>query len=165
MKLRNLKLLALGVITSLYFNSAWAQSECSTTAECAQRAVEVAASVKAQIDLLLPKGAVMAFALDACPDPYWEEYEPAYGRFIRGIDKQGSTDPDGIRAPGNKQPDQFSSHTHSQQFGMKKGHFNSEGWEEVPHVNQSGKRGVATYSSGDQETRPKNVALLYCVRK
>src|SRR5215471_8524467 len=33
-------------------------------------------------------GAVMSFNRDSCPAG-WKEYSPAYGRFIRGIDKSG----------------------------------------------------------------------------
>lgn len=45
----------------------------------------------------VPVGAVMAFNLSACPTG-WSEYAPAYGRFIRGIDKSGANiDPLGQR--------------------------------------------------------------------
>lgn len=65
-------------------------------------------------DALVPTGAVMAFNLAACPTPGWSEYTPAYGRFIRGIDKSGTAiDPDGQRALGSIQADDFKTHTHN----------------------------------------------------
>lgn len=60
----------------------------------------------------VPPGAVMAFNLTTCPTN-WSEYAPAYGRFIRGIDKSGTAvDPDGQRAPGAIQNDSLQNHTH-----------------------------------------------------
>jgi hypothetical protein len=54
----------------------------------------------------------MAFNLATCPNG-WSEYTPAYGRFIRGIDKSGTAiDPDGQRALGNIQTDAFQGHWH-----------------------------------------------------
>ena len=35
---------------------------------------------------LVPRGAVVAFNLDNCPEG-WDDFPLAYGRFIRGIDK------------------------------------------------------------------------------
>ncbi len=60
----------------------------------------------------VPSGAVMAFNLSACPTG-WSEYAPAYGRFIRGIDKSGTNiDPSGQRSPGDVQADDFKTHSH-----------------------------------------------------
>jgi len=50
---------------------------------------------------------VVAFASETCP-PGWTEYQPAYGRFIRGIDKgpdNEKNDPDGQRSSGAIQDD------------------------------------------------------------
>ena len=53
----------------------------------------------------LLKGAVIAFDLEKCPEG-WAEYQAAYGRFIRGLDRGASrTDPDGQRAVGSIQRD------------------------------------------------------------
>ena len=58
-----------------------------------------------QTTAAMPAGAVIAFNLPACPAG-WSEYTPAYGRFIRGIDKSGSKiDPDGQRKPESYQED------------------------------------------------------------
>ena len=43
----------------------------------------------ATVSTTVPSGMVAAFNLTACPSG-WTEYTPAYGRFIRGIDKSGS---------------------------------------------------------------------------
>lgn len=54
----------------------------------------------------------MAFNLATCPTG-WTEYTPAYGRFIRGIDKSGTAiDPDGQRALESIQADMIASHDH-----------------------------------------------------
>jgi hypothetical protein len=61
---------------------------------------------------LMP-GSVVAFTTKSCPDG-WREYDRAYGRFIRGIDKSGEKiDPDGIRDPGNLQNDAIKEHAHN----------------------------------------------------
>lgn len=106
----------------------------------------------------IPKGAVVAFDTKECPTG-WSEYVQAYGRFIRGIDRSGGKiDPDGERLPGKIQGDLFKSHNHSAS-GTKGTHKNgSDGSGE--RVTNSAT--VDSSSSGGNETRPKNVALLYC---
>ncbi|QQG38125.1 MAG: hypothetical protein HYS26_01050 [Candidatus Kaiserbacteria bacterium] len=104
-----------------------------------------------------PSGAVMAFDLTACPSG-WSEYTPAYGRFIRGIDKSGtSIDPSGQRAPGSTQGDDFGAHTHSAAIVA------GTNWTGESYTYSfSGTGNGSTGSAGGSETRPKNVALLYC---
>ncbi len=137
----------------------------------------------------IPSGAVMAFNLTSCPTG-WSEYTPARGRFIRGIDNGAGNDPDGTRAPGATQADVLGSHyhsvdppstntstdgNHSHVIG-KPGTFG--GYYSGPYGNHStgpqntGSAGdhshtvdIAAFNSGSTgstETRPKNVALLYC---
>ena len=107
-------------------------------------------------------GEVVAFDLDACPDG-WSPYNPSSGRFIRGrcISGQPCNDPDGTRTSGNVQADEFKSHNHAFIGGAIQGvaSFN-------PSTNRGGSNPVG-YSTGTDvrggdETRPKNVALLYC---
>ena len=94
--MRFAKLALVGTTFALMWSNAHA--DCTTIKECAQEAVEAALTARSQIDLMIPKGAVVPFAADKCPDPYWEEYPRAYGRFIRGIDKREQpVDPDGLR--------------------------------------------------------------------
>ncbi len=105
-------------------------------------------------------GTIAAFAATSCPSG-WTEYTAARGRFLRGIDPSGSTlvDPDGTRAPGSTQLDAFKSHVHT--LGG-----------DVPLSNIGGTqaggngsvRSVAgsTAAAGGAETRPVNVAVIFC---
>lgn len=104
----------------------------------------------------VPSGAVIAFNLSSCPSG-WSEYAPAYGRFIRGIDKSGTgIDPDGVRAPGSTQADMVGPVTVG---GVLV-------WAYGATLKQNNTGGSTpssgSVSSGGVETRPKNVALLYC---
>jgi hypothetical protein len=110
----------------------------------------------------VPSGAVMAFNLSSCPSG-WSEYTPARGRFLRGIDTTGSTsiDPSGYRSPGHVQGEAFASHTHnipSSSIGYGAGP--SVGGTRTNVVYQD----VISKVTGGVETRPDNVAVLYCVR-
>ncbi len=114
----------------------------------------------------LAAGAVVAFDLQDCPEG-WGKYEKAYGRFIRGIDPTGSTaiDPDGERDPGSLQPDKIIAHRHpfpqdlraqrneQTSLGYQRGHLGPP----VGHTLDN--------EDGATETRPKNVALLFCEKE
>ena len=111
----------------------------------------------------VPAGAVMAFNLSTCPEG-WSEYLPARGRFVRGIDATGINDPEGVRAPGSLQDGALQSHSHTlSNLGLCVGCSNGG-----PHSPLSwAPSDTATGDVHDQadratETRPKNVALLYC---
>lgn len=111
------------------------------------------------------QSSVVAFNSTTCPFG-WKQYMPANGRFIRGIDVGATNvDPDGQRVPGDPQADMVKKHIHpSQGQGVQPG----AGGFTV------GSGGVALKSAefvvtGDSdtmgpETRPKNIALLYCTR-
>lgn len=108
----------------------------------------------------IPTGAVMAFDLVACPAG-WTEYTAARGRFLRGIDNGAGNDPDGTRAPGNTQADELKSHSHvmpSVVYVTGSGPTNqiSTADSNTKYDNPS------TGSTGGAETRPKNVAVLFC---
>jgi hypothetical protein len=115
----------------------------------------------------LPSGAVMAFDLAACPAG-WSEYTAARGRFLRGIDNGASNDPDGTRVPGSVQADAFQAHQHtySMQPGLLDNPYNITGtrWFAPTPATTSGY--VADGTNGtpriSSETRPKNVAVLFC---
>ncbi len=136
----------------------------------------------------IPSGAVMAFNLTSCPSG-WSEYTPARGRFIRGIDNGAGNDPDGTRAPGATQADVLGSHYHSvdppsTSTSTDGNHYHSNGYTfgygyqgdfwsyGNPTQGNTGSAGnhshtvdIAAFNSGSTgstETRPKNVALLYC---
>lgn len=100
----------------------------------------------------------MAFDLASCPSG-WTEYTAARGRFLRGIDNGAGNDPDGTRAAGSTQEDDLKSHTHT--------YFESynANAQYASTNNESGNKGGATSNSGSAggaETRPKNVAVLFC---
>lgn len=115
----------------------------------------------------VPFGAVVAFNAEVCPDG-WEEFEKAYGRFVRGIDKSGGrVDPDGQRLPGVLQEDTFESHQHAERPAAGTNWYTlydrTQGsWPNEKEGNSSPSDATQTGATGDSETRPKNVALLYC---
>jgi hypothetical protein len=129
------------------------------------------------LDVLMPPGAVVAFNREECP-PGWEIYLPARGRFIRGIDPEGERDPDGVRELGSYQADAFQAHRHGVDEGGIPGLFDSRqgtgpqaraadpAYEDrrthlVLEPTDSPDGGQVRTST---ETRPDNVALLYCER-
>lgn len=112
----------------------------------------------------MPSGAVLAFNRETCP-PDWKEYALAYGRFIRGIDKGDSgIDPDGERELGSTQSEQFKAHSHTRPRGV----YDAGGGPDSAWVAHSRHFGYghsnppSTGKVGGSETRPDNVALLYC---
>ena len=136
-------------------------------------------NLKSEISEAVPDGAVMAFHLTACP-PGWVPADgdvitlDLRGQFLRGMNDFGSAagaradgkqDPNGTgRTPGDEQDDSLVNHTHSY-FG------NEHGFGDVG--NGTWARGLdtgplfvrTTGGAGGSETRPKNVALLFCMRQ
>lgn len=117
--------------------------------------------------IALPSGAVMSFNRQTCP-PTWKEFAPAYGRFVRGIDKSGkSHDPDGQRKPGSLQDHMLESHSHqltryANHSPNRVGNGGSDRFN-APKIQE--RENTTTASSGGPETRPVNVALLFCVKE
>jgi hypothetical protein len=112
------------------------------------------------------KSSVVAFALNSCPDG-WEDYKPAYGQFIRGLDKgTPKADPAGLRTIGSSQGDAFAAHIHNLTLAGASG--NKAFVSRTPAWGYDDWHGAASTAStapvGGEETRPKNVALLYCTR-
>ncbi len=111
----------------------------------------------------LPTGAIMAFDLAACPTG-WSEYTPARGRFLRGIDNGAGNDPEGTRAAGAIQGDDLKSHSHSfsrvDNNATGNGGPLSIGADDPSSGYSTANTGIN--SSGGPETRPKNVAVLFC---
>jgi len=116
---------------------------------------------------------IVAFNLDSCPAG-WVEYAPAQGRFLRGIDQTGSLDIKG-RNPGHIQEDAFQGHRHSISAVLSTSHGPKD---KAPHGFQSGgyslpktttKDPITDRNYGDvrvaKETRPKNVAVLFCIKQ
>lgn len=135
--------------------------------------------------LTVVSGAVVAFNAATCPKEGWQEFVPAKGRFIRGIDNTDKKiDPEGKRNPTETQSDatklpdniQVSNddgHIHPiseirRAFVAGNQRSSGEEWStsgmyngHIPSTNKSGAH-IHKISGGATETRPKNVALLYC---
>jgi microcystin-dependent protein len=136
----------------------------------------------------VPAGAVMAYAMNSAPTGWLaadgaavsrSEYARLFAAVgtthgvgngsttfnlpdLRGYFVRGSgTNSDGTAAGtfGAKQADDFKSHTHTV-FGAQGGPFTSTG------IYLSGVTGtnVTSAATGGTETRPKNIAMLYCVK-
>lgn len=144
------------------------------------------AFVDAAVNVATPAGAVMAFAMNAAPDGWLKcngaaisrtTYAKLYlaigttfgagdgsttfnlpdlrGEFVRGWDDARGVD--ASRGFGSAQADMFKSHTHDIPAGTAT--FQTAAgsvW-----VNGSAKQTGAT---GGSETRPRNIALLYCIK-
>lgn len=114
------------------------------------------------------QGAVVGFNSAQCPSG-WFEVKNAYGRFLRGIDKVGATDPAGPRAPGSVQEDAFKSHTHTRpkdvyDFGGPTVGSVAAG-QALGYSFDGNSPAPPTGASGDAETRPKNMAVLFCQKQ
>ncbi len=118
-----------------------------------------------------PTGAIMAFDLATCPTG-WSEYTPARGRFLRGIDNGAGNDPSGTRVAGNVQADAFQGHWHdfwSQQnstAGSTTGGYLTDYTNQSKNNYNKARDAASDGTNGTPrtatETRPKNVAVLYC---
>jgi hypothetical protein len=131
---------------------------------------DTAAQIQDLANKLDKHGLVVAFAASTCPAP-WVAYQPAQGRFIRGLDPGATNDPDGaLRAVGSVQADGIANHTHTMGVNgadsttmvhggatQRLSHFKTDDFGAGP------KKETDANTNGITETRPKNVALLYCV--
>ncbi len=124
----------------------------------------------------IPTGAIMAFDLATCPTG-WSEYTPARSRFLRGIDSTGTNDT--TRTAGNLQADAFQGHWHnlgnSSTGNASTARGTVTGSGSYKAVLDNGSTGIdvntaiTPITDGTNgtpriapETRPKNVAVLYC---
>lgn len=112
-------------------------------------------------------GGVLAFESTSCPAG-WSDYTPAYGRFIRAIDRSAKPiDPLGLRAPGSLQDADLAPHTHST-FGYNHEHGlykrAGKGNSNFDALNVQAITVKESSSGSGKETRPANVALLFCQR-
>lgn len=80
-----MKLTFCALLLCLSHGVATAQEDCSTVAQCAQKAVEAAYQAKLALQIAVPKGAVMAFNANTCPEG-WVDFAGATGRVIVGVD-------------------------------------------------------------------------------
>jgi len=124
---------------------------------------------------IAPTGAIMAFDLATCPTG-WSEYTPARGRFLRGIDNGAGNDPSGTRALGNVQDDAFQGHHHLNKYSTTYSSYGTTGnsWQSNfanGYADATSSQAFITNPATDgtngtprtaAETRPKNVAVLFC---
>ena len=106
----------------------------------------------------VPSGTIAAFASATCPTG-WTEYVASRGRFLRGIDNGAGNDPDGTRTPGNVQADAVGPHTHDVLSVGSNGQYESTNEENA--IKGTTMQTTDTGTTGP-ETRPKNVAVLFC---
>jgi len=119
----------------------------------------------------VPTGAIMAFDLATCPTG-WSEYTQARGQFLRGIDNGAGVDPSGTRAAGNIQAENWRgfSLTNTVQNGTAYSHGPVDmGKSTASYVGNifvgywsAPAAGVGLKWNAADETRPTNVAVLYC---
>jgi len=77
------------------------------------------------------------------------------GEFIRGWDAGRGIDSG--RTFGSFQLDEFKSHTHSMTFSRS-------GWDAYTGLNVGSGYSQNTGATGGDETRPRNIAMLYCIK-
>jgi len=109
------------------------------------------------IDATVPTWFVWSFDLTICPN-WWTEYIPARWRFIRWIDSTWTNDV--VRVVWDLQADDFKSHSHTLNWITLLDLGVNKFW----HITWGArKEGVSiTNWTWWTETRPKNVALLFC---
>lgn len=96
----------------------------------------------------------------------WKRWSDADGLFLRGIDPSKSVDPDGLRSLGNVQLDTVIAHTHPFQRRTKAA-LTGQDWRNTGFLmnDEEHDEQFETMANGDStETRPKNIAVLYCVK-
>jgi hypothetical protein len=140
---------------------------------------------------LLPAGAVQAFAMNSSPSGWlaangsnvsrttyaalFSAIGTTYGTGngsttftlpdLRGYFVRGSgTNSDGVAAGtfGNKQTDDFKSHTHTDNGGYTANEYDYSPGEGHPGLRKS--FNIVTGATGGTETRPRNIAMLYCIK-
>lgn len=131
-----------------------------------------ASKINQNFQIAAPQGFIGAFMLSACPSGWiiadgTNGTPDLRGRFIRGRDPGNATgrDPGGDRAAGNAQDDLLASHNHSM-GDITRPTAAAEnigcGCAGNPINNHTAQN---TGTSGGAETRPKNVALIFCMRQ
>ena len=114
-----------------------------------------------------PTGAILAFNLSTCPTGWiaadgTNSTPDLRGEFVRGLDNNRGIDPG--RGLATSQNDQNKSHTHStiQMIGNN----NIDGVDSTTtHSGDNHNEPRQTGATGGNETRPRNVALLYCSKQ
>lgn len=81
------------------------------------------------------------------------------GEFIRGLDSGRGVDPG--RVLGTGQADELKSHTHAGRIPNAPINISADN---LTRWVNDGNTAVATSATGGAETRPRNIALLYCIK-
>jgi hypothetical protein len=162
--------IGLGLLTTSLFAAATALNVFSSGETLSSSKINFNFSIAA------PEGLIAPFYLDTCPNG-WAPADGTNGTpdlrglFVRGRDNVGTgaagNDPSGIRAIGNLQADAFQGHQHTVDGTSAGGsgiNVNGVGGIGLPTTStvSDGSNGTPRTSN---ETRPKNVALTYCMRK
>ncbi len=148
-------------------------------------------ALKTRVETLekaVPKNTVAAFNLASCPETWVAADGGTYGdivtpnlrgRFIRGLNNFGtgaqsttSGDAAGVRSLRSYQSDLFKSHNHKPRYW----YYDHDG--NTPHMrsfvleerlldisHSAIGPEVRTTNSGGDETRPRNVSLIFCVKE
>jgi len=103
---------------------------------------------------------VVAVKSTKCPQG-WDDYKPGYGQFIRGYDREGTID-DPNRRIGSKQADSIQQHVHANMYANHSGTSPAVGYAGASDKNSAAKTGGIEGANVSGETRPKNIALLFC---
>ena len=128
-------------------------------------------AINANFQIAAPQGAVMAFHLSTCPDGWipadGEDGAPDLrGNFVRGLDNMGigAAGRDVLRSSGDYQLEQVGAHAHT--IPRATIPWSTAGTS-VSNISDEAGFTVNDRSTGTTggETRPENVALLFCMRK
>ena len=143
------------------------------------------AEINQNFAIAAPEGAIMAFYLADCPEG-WTVADGTNGtpdlrgRFIRGMDNMGvgaaNVDPQSaIRTLGHEQMDAFQGHWHSagsNNSGVPSLNFGpgfSENSNDRAKPTAPAQDPITDGTNGSprtsSETRPRNVSLIFCMRK
>jgi len=145
-------------------------------------------------DVGAPAGAVQYFAMDTAPDGWLKAngaeisrstYADLFsaigttfgagngsttfnlpdlrGEFIRGWDNGRGVDPDSERELGSAQSDEIRSHSHDLPEQIVADAPNISGTQ-GPSETNDGFQVTSTFAFGGPETRPRNIALLACIK-
>jgi microcystin-dependent protein len=173
-------------------------NELATNAVTSNAILNGAVTQEKTSNMLLPSGAVMAFAMNSAPSGWLaangdtipngsgtvqgktENFAVLYSLIgttygsagklpdLRGYFVRGSgTNSDGAASGGfgGKQADSFADHNHTINSGQQNGSSSGCGANNTYQKANDTACGLGTTgASGGTETRPKNIAMLYCIK-
>jgi hypothetical protein len=157
--------------------SALAQdAQCTTIVDCAQKAMEAAYQAKLALEIAVPKGAVMAFNLEMCPNG-WSPFSGLSGRVIVGSGKAGTLSERKLGDQGGEEKhllslEEIPSHNHlnggyqyllSIDGHVTVGSIDSNPPSE-PNLGSAAQMSAAGGGQGHNVMQPFHV-LTYCERK